>query len=455
MIATGFQSKGLPQEVPIQLQSKLRSNDVVVSRQRRTIRPNGSGDNLNGGAVLDFNIASSQEWLDAGSAILHAKLTIGRVSDGGTDFLNPFPKAGWRSLCQGYTLQCKGQSLETSLDTGNLHSWNALRSRLYESSDRLRTSGQLGSGMYQSITTTGAQSGVYLTDRTGDTAGDSVFEIAVPLKEIVNFFNLDRSYIPIMAIPLLLRMTLAQIGDCFVSPKGEALPANYKLDNVYLAADFLQMDASVDDSFRRMVMDQSVSFMYPSVFITNETQDGTNINLKTNLNASNLDAVFCYLTEKPASTSSLYPTATTQVWNQATMAGATYQFYIDSRNVFSEPITTASEAFHELQKATLNDNEQYLEGSPVISATGFLNGIVDGDVALPARYSDYRNSVLAVNLSRVLNLNSISGVNVSLTGGRLMMEILGLPAGNNRQCIMFFKHTRQLVVSADFIQVIT
>lgn len=458
MISSGYTARNLKQSVPPQLQSKLFANDVVVSRNRRVIRPNGAGNGLSAGSVMDFNINSSSEWVDAGTMCLHATITISRVIDGAdTNYLNPFPKCGWRNLVSGYTIQCKGQSLETSLDTGGLIAWNALRSRLYESSDKLRTSGQITSGCYDIINKdTGAVSYVYATARTNNTNGNTTYEVSVPLGEIVNFFKLDRSYIPVMAIPLLLRMTLAQVSDCFVSPSGKPFGANYTLDNVYLAGDFLQMDASVDESFRAMVMNSQVSFMYPSVFITNETADGTNVNLKTNLNASNLDAVYFYPTRKPATTDSFYPACTDAIWDKATMKGLSYQFYIDSRNVFSEPINNCAEAFNELQKSIFNDNEELLEGVPVISSSGYIAGIQkNSDLQSNGHYADIAMSVLPVNLSRVLTLNSVSGVNVSLTGGRLSMEVNGLPAEAGRNCLMFYKHTRELVLSADFIQVVT
>jgi hypothetical protein len=454
MISSGYQSKSLDQAMPEQLATKLKSHDLIVSRTRRTIRPNGAGDALGKGAVLDFNINSSSEWLDVETAIFHAKLTIDKVSDGTNPVLNPYPKSNWSSLIHGYTLQCKGQALETSTDSGNLQSWNALRSRLYHDPEQLRTSAQLKNGSYDSITGKGPTSFVFQNTRnTGET--EMVAHIAIPLKNIVNFFNLDRSYIPIMMIPLLLRMTLNSVSNAFVSPANEALPTNYQLDNVYIAGDFLQMDASVDEMMRKLVMEQSVSFFYPSVFITNESQSGDNINLKTNLNSSNLDAVFCFLTQTTSLNSDLYPAVTEKVWDAKTMEGAKYQLYIDSRNVFSEPITNAAEAFHELEKACKNDNDRFLLGAPVISSFGYLEGIDDGDISgNSAKYADFRCQVLAVNLSRQITPHSVSGVNVSLTGGRLMMEIQGLP-NTNRECVMFYKHTRELVVSRDFLQVIT
>jgi len=464
MISTGYISKGIPQEVPAQLQSSLRSHDVVVSRVMRTIRPNGSGNALGPGAVLDFNIASSSEWLDCDTAILHAKLTVSRVEDasGSGVFINLFPKAGWRSLISGYTLQCKGQSLEPSLDSGNLHSWNAFRSHAYESNDRNRTSGQLTSGMYPSISKSkGALTGVFLNSRTGAGPGDSIFDLAIPLKEICNFFNLDRSYLPIMAIPLLLRMTLNSMSDCFCSVGGQSYPAApYQLDNVYISADHLTFDSSVDESFRRMVMESSVTFTYPSVFISQQSEIGssTNINLKTNLNATNLDSIFVFLTENAVNSSSLFPAVTSNLYQQLNMSGVKYQVYIDSRNVFSEPIDSIAVAYNELQKAVKNENQQYLEGSPVISATGFISGLKDcGDINVSANYADLSQTVLACNLSRVLNYGSISSTNVSLTGGRIYIEITGLnqlPAGSDRTCLVFYKMTKQLVLSADFLQVI-
>ena len=465
MISTGYISKGIPQEVPDQLQSSLRSHDVIVSRVMRTIHPNGSGNSLGSGSVLDFNIASSSEWLDCDTALLHAKLTVPRVEDasGSGVFINLFPKAGWRSLISGYTLQCKGQSLEPSLDSGNLHSWNAFRSHAYESNDRNRTCGQITSGMYPSISkTNGAQSGVFLNARTGDNAGNSVFDIAVPLKEICNFFNLDRSYLPIMAIPLLLRMTLNSMSNCFCSAGGTPYPAApYQLDNVYISADHLTFDSSVDESFRRMVMESSVTFTYPSVFISQQSELGssTNLNLKTNLNATNLDSIFVYLTENAVNTSSMFPAVTSVLYDAESMAGPKYQVYVDSRNIFSEPVTSIGIAYNELEKAVKNENQRYLEGSPVISANGFIGGLTDCANLVansPANYADLNQTVLACNLSRVLNYGSVSGINCSMTGGQIYIEITGLEPlqAGNRVCLVFYKMTKQLVLSADFLQVI-
>lgn len=458
MIASGYTPTTLSQAVPKELTSQLKAHDVVVSRTRRVIRPNGS-NTATGNSVLDFNVSSSSEWVDAKTLIFHATLNIDRVKNpAGADYHNPFPKAGWRSIFKGVNITCKGQSLETTQDSNlGLLAWNGLRSRIYEGDTKLKTGGQLVGGGYQVMTPNGAGTYLYSANRTTDASGVSTFEIALPLSQVVNFFGLDRSYIPIFAIPILLQMTMGTLQESFILPKAGVAGATFEYSNMYIAGDFLTMDSSVDESFRRMVMEGSVSFMYPSVYITQETLNGGNLQLKTNLNASNLDSVFFLASNNPTTSDDFAPCNSRYIFNKTTMSNVKYNLYIDSRNVFSEHIGNCSEAFDELMKAVKNENQQYLEDCPNITAQGYIQGIKKHtDIAANTTewYGDVAYSVLAVNLSRVLSMGSISGVNVSLTGGRIVLELQDLNDNQAFQGFAFYKHTRELKLSADFLQVI-
>jgi hypothetical protein len=67
---------------------------------------------------------------------------------------------------------------------------------------------------------------------------------------------------------------------------------------------------------------------------------------------------------------------------------------------------------------------------------------------------DMELALFSVPLSRQLEMGSMSGTNISLTGGRIQVMLSGLASVPNRNMYMFFKHTRELTLSADFISVV-
>lgn len=442
MYSTGFETKNLSQSVPPQLENKVVGHDVIVARTMRRIYPTGNTDNVTAGGVLNFNIASDSEWLDAQTAVLHMTIVM--------DASGEYPNTGWRDLIGGALLTCKGQSLIESQEGQNgMDVYNHLRNRLYKSDEEKKVA-EIGTGEFRNITSGVPQNYIY------NGRSDSLkYEVAIPLMDIVEFFGLERSYLPIMAIPMLLRLNLNTLERSLYRPDGNALQG-YTASNIYISSDFLTMDASLDDSFRKMVMEGMVSFFYPSCFIANQSGTGTSISLKTNINATCANAVFVVPSEPPQAPNYITPIASSYLLNatKADLRGFQYQMYVDSRNVFSQPVDNTAEAYVELQKAVANQVEQYQTATPNISAKAFIEGNNNFATSVSCDVRDVACNPLAVNLSRQLSKDSHSGTNLSLTGGRLLFQGEGFDSTNNKTLHMFIQHTRQLVLSASFLQVI-
>jgi len=449
MIASGYQSKSLTQEIPKGLLQKSVGHDVVIARTNRNILPNGNASGLAPGGQVQLQISSSSEWVDIETAMLNFEIVLNSDVSANVFFKN----GNASSLFKGYTIECKGQSLEPS-KTQNLVQYNSLSQRLYNSYEGLRTSRELTEGTYRRILPTGADNFIYSIVRN-DVNNKITYQICCPLREIVDFAKINRSILPIFAIPLILKLTLSDYGQAFVSSfDTKVTPTTYTVNNFKLSMDFLTMDQSVDMSFRKMVMNSQVSFLYPSAFITSQTTTGnTSFNLKENLNCSNLNAVYMYPTKSSTGATSLYPTCTTKVWDTVSMKNCNYNLYIDSRNVYGEDIRTAAHSYSELKKSTMNQNEKSLVGCPLINSRSFINGYVSTNVDAQLSYEGIQMSVIGIPLNRVLQPDSISGVNTSLTGGRVSLQVQGLSEAPD-ETLMFYCHTRELVISESFLQVI-
>lgn len=440
MFASNYVSKNIKQSVPPQLSNRTHGSDVIVSRTTRRILPNGNTDQVTSNAELNFNIASQNEWLDAKTAVFHAKIRVPVDDEGAaTEF-----KPNMASLFSGYLLSVKGQTLEDTT-TQDQHIVNWLRQRLFRSELPDTKSRQL-----TMVTDPNQNNALYQRPAVG---GFHTYHCAIPLRDIINFYNLSRSYLPIMAIPQNLRLTLNEVQNLFRSPDNHDLTniSQWSMSDIYISADFLLMDSGIDQSFRKMVASSQVSFFYPSFFTLKQTAESTNITAKANLNASNLESMYLYLT-KPATgiPDDLYP-YNTDVWTpetQASMDGFEFQVFIDSRPCFSQPITNVAELLVALEKSIKNENNAYLLDTPNITAKSFL------ELPNPAHTEDLPLALFSVPLSRQLETGSMSGSNISLTGGRIQVMLSGLSSVSGRNMYMLFKHTRELTLSADFISVV-
>jgi len=412
---SAYMSKGVNQAVPEGLESRHSAHDVIVSRTRREILPTGNSQAVGENATINFQIASN--WMDAKTAVLHAKVTVPTLTGSKVSV----PKGDFTALFRSCLLEVKGQSL---LEGNNeIDVYNALKQRLYEAPGTRVGCDQMDCGAWE--TATASSNYIYNSGRKQTINGveSMVYEIALPLSRLVDFYGLSRSYLPIFAIPQLLRLTTSTAQRAFFSDASGVTGA-FKLEDVRIECDMLTLSDDVNAAFRELVMASSVSFHYPAHFCVKE--GGTNsqiVSFKTNINASCLNNMLLYLAkETPSDGTDMSPFASyTGVDVQNANIGE-WAVYIDSRNVFSTPIRNAASLFNELKKTVLNMNDRERNEVPAISAAGWLEA-GGHNYQAANHFRDYNCLVYPVALQREQKEDSISGVNTALTGGNISVQL--------------------------------
>jgi hypothetical protein len=235
MISTGFKQIESGQRVPSQLENYSMRNDIILSRTRRRLLPTGNSNGIGPNQPIMFNLKTSSEWLDAATAAIHFKVTVPTVANvAGDAAVVPVLKPGGAvNIFKGFNLVCKGQQVENSLESGSsLQVWNALRSRLFYARERNITNCQLTEGVWENVEGNSLYDSAFRGVST-TAVSNIVYDFSVPLKNITNFFNLERSYLPLFAIPMELKLTTNDLINAFFVTNNGTIIANYILESKF------------------------------------------------------------------------------------------------------------------------------------------------------------------------------------------------------------------------------
>ncbi|MCB9097724.1 MAG: hypothetical protein H6630_08955 [Arcobacter sp.] len=455
MISTGFKQENLNQMIPEQIQNNNYRSDVIQSRVVRRILPTGTNQDIGPNASVSIEFKTSREWVDASTARVHMKVVVPEASNGTaapTPNCPQFKPGGARNIIKGYNIVSKGQSLENSVDSGTsaLQHWNWLQSRLFEPLEKNITSAQLTTGAWA------VQNKNYYYNSGRISGGEVIYDLSFPLSDVVQFFKLKRCYLPFFAIPIDLKIETNSSGNVFFnqSAAGTATEiAEYKIKDLYITADFLEMDDALNNEFMKSVNNGSVSFIYPSVYLKSGTISSGTLADKSSLNFSNVQSAFISFTDVSNKINNYYPACCVpSLYDVKTLQGVNYNMYIDSVPVLSQYINTPSEHYAELIKCCKNEREKYLESTPNISTLGFLNGNTSTNVT--NRVEDIACNPIGINLSRELNNFSLSGVDLTSVAGNIDLDISGIPGGAQKSWVLAFHLIKELRLEKEMLRVI-
>lgn len=452
---SAFVAKDAEQSMPLGLQTKTRAHDVIQSRQkRRFIAKQSSGAP---GTILEWDLASNSEWLDLETARITFQLTLPKDNNNQC----PIPAGGSMvSLFSEPQVVIKGQSCVD----GQVHSdvYNAMRLRLEEEGQAaIYTYDQVDMGAWAAA----AAGGNYVYDdgrKTGGagTASDYVMRFAIPLKYVIEMFGCERSYWPAYALPANIRLRCNDVARAFAcKTAGKTLPASYSLSDIAIEVDGLMMSDAVDSAFRELVVGGQVNFYYPHTFchVQGIPASATEVTLKTNQVATCMNRALLHIHDSAVGTgNSLAPFATNvfadDPWRFA-MGGFAWQAYIDSRNVFAEPINNHASLMGEIKKAVVNPQNKQRTGGPILTAAALLEK--SGGVTTGVSLRDVQLAPLAVNFRRELVKDSVSGANLALTGGNCLFQLTNMygPAVA-READLFLSSTRMIALSRSFLSVV-
>jgi hypothetical protein len=432
------------------LQSKTRAHDVVQSRQKRVIRAKQTS--VSGGGVCEFDLVSNSEWFDLNTARLVFDLTVPNDASG-----NPImPKGGgWWCLFNTPEIVIKGQSC-TDGQT-NVDIYNAMRYRLEKAQAGAYSYDQVDSGVWGG----GWGSNFIYSNAVNRISGaNMIYTVAMPLSYVVEMMSMERSYLPAYALPINLRLQLNSLSRAFACRDGVtgAFPtSNYSLSNLAIEVDGLMMSPEIDDAFRSLVASGEVSFYYPHTFTQTQSigDSAGNVIIKTNQVATCMNRALIHIHPTVDATQNTTVPYVTQakLGDIKTMKFGGFNAYIDSRNIYSEPIKSYASLYGELKRATDNLNNKEREDAPQITAEAWLN---ESKLEL-GQTNDLRDQALCVvpcAMKRELVKDSVSGINLSLTGGNCLFEITNIGAtgtGSGREASLFLSSTRQIVLSKDFL----
>jgi hypothetical protein len=451
MSEAAYVSRSAQAEMPDGLRTKTRSHDAVQSRSKRRIIPAKQEGSVNGTDIFVFDIASNAEWLDLATARLVFTLN---VTKGSTDGYHAPAGGSWASLFRTYELTCKGQSLADAKQDVDIY--NALRLRMRGAPAAAVNYDQVDAGMWSQV----AESYVYQFNRRagGVAGGNSQYTVAIPLADVVEELGMERSYLPAYALPMKLNLRMNSLVRAFAGAAATDLPTAAAITEMAIEVDGMMMAPEIDEAFRGLVVDSGVSFYYPHTSGLQQAAATGTVNLRTNQVATCLNRGLVWLTQ-PEAADSVYPYASNALdatLKQA-MGGFQWNAFVDGRNVFSEPIRSVASLMGELKRADNNVGDKKRLQAPIISSAGFMEGATGG-TAIGAsgatHLRDINACIFPVCFQRELVDESVSGLNVALTGGNLSFNLSGVAAAANRNAYLFLTSTRQISLSASFLSVI-
>lgn len=422
---TSFKTKTLSQEVPPELIEETRSHDVILGRQNQRFFPTGS-DGGKPGNIIRFELNSNSEWMDAKTAYLMMKITPSSTCD--------TVKGSLKNIIDGVEINIKGQSIQDTMQSSHLSVWTELKEKLYKSI-QMSESNETLYGFNPGQTATGD------SNNANEYLNQSSYTVALPLAEIVDFFNLNRSYLPVMALPITLNLRLAPTASVFYGTAA----ADYNVSEAYISADMLTMDQKLEESFRKSVMSGVVHFVYPSVFHYLKGNASSSDGIKMNLNTKCAESMFLVpMKTGGAANDNLVPIQTTSSITDA----STFAPYVDSRAILSQPVNSTAQRMLELKKALKNLNNRYSE-APTLNGTSQLSTVIGANAVY--NYTDVLYKIFGVNLCKQLDTESYSGLDLSMTGGRIFIQYSTNSAADVH---LFVKTKAVLELTQDFIQVI-
>lgn len=425
MNTTGYKTKSLAQNVPPQLVEDTKSHDVILSRDNVRHFPTGS-DSASPNGYIRFELTSNSQWMDLKTAHLVLDISAGATCK--------VVKSSLKNIIDGVEINIKGQSVQDTLQSANLSVWTDMKERLYKSLDEFNSNAVIY----------GANAGASAANTNSNAyVNQGKYTVALPLSEIVDFFAMNRSYLPLMALPITLNFRLAPTAKVFCGSGS----GDYAVSKSYISADMLTMDQKIEEAFRKSVSDGVVSFVYPNCFHMLKSAPNASDSIKFNVGTQNADALFVVPVLTPA-TDNLSPLQSAEYIKSDT----TLQFFVDSRAILSQPIDSVAQRMLELQKAVLNVNNRYNDGF-ILFGSSQLDGTT---TSTPSSfvYGDVPYKVAGVNLARQMDENSYSGMNLALTGGNIIVQVTGGNVVANTELHMFVKTKSVLELTENFIQVI-
>lgn len=449
MAESAYVAKNAQAALPDGLRTKSRSHDAVQSRVVRRMPPANQEGTVAESTQFVWQLASNSEWFD-----MHSARIVFDIECADTTNVDVIAPAGgsWASLFRSYELSVKGQSMADAKQDQDI--MNAIRNRIEHGAAGRYTFDQVDAGRYDQA----ELSGVFGSVSRRTTATAPKFSVAIPLAEVVPELGMERSYLPAYALPLRLALRCNSIERAMVSQTtSAALPSAMNILNMRIEVDGLMLEPSIDAAFRELVVDSGVSFYYPHYAGLQVDGATADVNVRTNQVATCLNAAYLWLASDTTAVDTIAPYATSALsaGTKDSMKIAGWNAYVDGRNVYGQAIESMGSLMGELKRAVCNTGDKQRIQAPFISASAFLElNPANIGTGGGSRYRDLPACVFPVCFRRELVKDSVSGMNVALTGGNLSFNLTGAQASAGRKAYLFLESTRAISLSASFLSII-